>query len=544
MAQPDVLTALEMLEYCRFAYKSYAQTCRYPMDPFYEAHGEGFVQGARDRVMAHVHKTLNANADSHKFDPIAYDLENPPDPSKGVVYRGGVGKEPYILFQPRKLDQSICFAKGIDLEGGEDLQKCIVIQNAIGKLRCCFFQGRTGMTRTHPNAGWPSLFGAVVYDPIEERLVIVFRGSRSGAGGRALRQALIFSQGSPDWITDMNHLKEVKVPEFSNASLSAGFWLAYESCRQSLVGAIYEAMNSVRVKEILFTGHSLGGALAQCAYIDLASGALLEEHNKSLDKVVKKAAISCYAISAPPIVLGEDSKAKIELHVGDMNVFHYFAPKDVVHDSSQVKYSIAKGANEFIALVTHPLTKPVHIGTEIPLKACTAAFPDAHEPQEVFDGMLEAIKKEKHMGYPKDPGFWPTFNFDPTGKWNLSVKHDWSGDQLEKALRGALVNSVTSEGSQTLAQLWAEIVKLETQGSYTQLKDTDGEVFEDFSEACALFDAVAVDSSNRVKNLEALKKSREDLIKSYGGARSHKASSSVYWVMLQYVTARQYCLDA
>lgn len=539
MPQPDSLTALEMLEYCRFAYKSYAQTCVYPMDPFYEAHGEGFVQGARDRVMAYVHNTLKLDGDTQKFDPIEYDLKRTPDPSQGVVYRGGVGKQPYILFQPRKLDKSICYAKGVDLDG-EDLPS-VFINDAAGKLRCCFFQGRTGMTQTHPKAGWTSWLGAVVYDPVKETLVIAFRGSRSGSGGRAMGQALVFSQGSPDWVTDMNHLKEVKVPRFSNATLSAGFWLAYESCKKSLLGAIYEALNGLRIKEIYFTGHSLGGALAQCAYIDLVGGTLLDE-GKALRKIVEKASISCYALSAPPVVLGSGSKEKIALHVGDVNVFHYFAPKDVVHDSSMVKFSAVKASNQFIGLVTHPLTKPVHIGTEIPLEACEDGFPAAHEPQQVFEGLLEAIKKEKRMGYVKDPGFWPTFNFDPTGKWNLSVKHDWNGVQLEKELRGALANSVTSEGSQTLAALWAEIVKGEKKGGYVSLDDTDGEVFEDFTEACGLFDKVLEDESNRAKHLEALKKSREALIKSYGGAKNHKASSSVYWVLLQYLTARQYCL--
>lgn len=539
MPQPDSLIALEMLEYCRFAYKSYAQGCLYPMDPFYEAHGEGFIQGARDRVMAYVHESLELDADSHKFDPIEYDLTQTPDPSRGVVYRGGVGKQPYILFQPRKLDRSICYAKGIDLEG-EDL-KSRFIEDAAGKLRCCYFQGRTGMTQTHPKAGWASWLGAVVFDPIEETLVIVFRGSRSGSGGRAMGQALVFSQGSPDWVTDMNHLKEVKVPGFSNATLSAGFWLAYESCKKSLLGAIYESLSGVRIKKIYLTGHSLGGALAQCAYIDLVGGTLLDG-NKGLAKTIEKAEVACYPLSAPPIILGAESKRKVELHVGDVNVFHYFAPKDVVHDSSMVKYSAVKASNQFIGLVTHPLTKPVHIGTEIPLEACKAGFPDAHEPQQVYEGMLEVIKKEKRMGLVKDAGFWPTFNFDPTGPWKVSIKHDWSGGLLEKELRGALTNSVTSEGSQTLAKLWAEIVKGEKKGGYVSLDDTDGAVFEDFTAACGLFDKVLVDQSNRAKHLEALKKSREALIESYGDAGSHKASSSVYWILLQYMTARQYSL--
>jgi len=539
MPQADIETALEMLEYCRFAYKAYAQGCAYPMDPFYEAHGEGFSQTARDRVMAYVHKSLELDDDSQKFDPIEYDLKNTPDPSRGVVYRGGTGKQPYILFQPRKLDKSICLAKAVDL-AGEDIP-ALVIDGAAGRLRCCYFQGRTGMTQTHPKAGWTSWLGAVVYDPTAERLVIVFRGSRSGSGGRALGQAQIFSKGSPDWVTDMNHLKEVKVARFSNATLSAGFWYAYESCKKSLEGAIYEAMNHGRVKEILITGHSLGGALAQCAYLDLAAGTLLDS-GEAIRKMKQKASICCYPISAPPIVLGSEAKRLVELHLGEVNVFHYFAPKDVVHDSPEVKRSVVKVVNQAIATVTHPFTTPVHIGTEISLEACTAAFPDAHEPLEVYKGMLEAIKKERNMGFFKDPGFWPTFDFDPTGKWEQSVKHAWSGEQLKKDLRGALGNSLTSDGAETLAQLWADIVKGTTKGAYKSLNDTDGLAFEDFNEACALLNKAVAEPSNRSKHLAAVKQSREALIKSYGGASDHKASSTVYWVMLQYLTAQQYSL--
>src|SRR4051812_38259106 len=44
MPDPDIETARIMLEFCRFAYKAYAQTCVYPMDPFYESHGAGVWQ--------------------------------------------------------------------------------------------------------------------------------------------------------------------------------------------------------------------------------------------------------------------------------------------------------------------------------------------------------------------------------------------------------------------------------------------------------------------------------------------------------------------
>ncbi|MDC0711411.1 hypothetical protein POL68_23270 [Stigmatella sp. ncwal1] len=450
---PDTETALEMLEYCRFAYKAYAQSCVYPMDPFYEAHGEGVWQGARDRLMARVHERLGSPKGLQKFDPLEYDFSKPPNPLYGVVYRGGAGEDPYLLFQPRPLDRSISYAMGVDLEGEELKMPHFEIRGASGTKRCCYFQGKTGMTQTHPKAGWPSWMGAAIYDPIAQRMVIVFRGSRSGKGGRALAQALTQSQGNPDWVTDMNHLKGVDVPRFSHATLSCGFWYAYESCKESLEAAFLEALHSPRgLKEIYFTGHSLGGALAQCAYIDMMGGELLSR-SETLRKIKRTVPISCYAISAPPIVLGSESERKIKLHVGEMNVFHYFSPKDAVHHSSEVKFSGVTALNAIIGTSTHPLTAPRHLGTEIPLKGCTAAFPDAHEPEEVRKGLVAAIAAEKRMGLGSDTSFWPSFHFSPTGHKEAPVRHGWATDALTENLRMALLNSVSIPGTRARAEL-------------------------------------------------------------------------------------------
>lgn len=557
MPHPNAQTALEMLEYCRFAYKAYAQGCVYPMDPFYESHGAGMWQGARDRVLARVHKLRGSAADLHKFDPIEYDLKTPPNPRDGVVYRGGTGDAPYILFQPRELDRSISFSKGVDLEG-EDI--AVTFQgvfgartvlglehpDASGSKRCCYFQGKTGMTQTHPKAGWPSWMGAAIYDPDTQRLVVVFRGSRSGSGGRALGQALVSSVGSPDWVTDMNHLKEARVGRFSNATLSAGFWYAYESCQESLAAACLEAMHGRVPQEIIFTGHSLGGALAQCAYLDLAGGELLE---KVYAKIRKQVRVSCYAISAPPVVLGSKSKEKLELHIGEeAQVFHYFSPFDAVHNSKKVKTSAVTAVNSVVGVVTHPLTAPVHLGVEIPLKDCTLAFPDAHEPEEVRKGLVGLIRKEAHMGLPADPGFWPTFDFNPTGAWGMSVRpgEDWSVATLAEHLKFALMTSVTEERARVRAQLWADVVKGsgKKKDDYAALDDTEGDSFDAFTSACGLVAELSNPfTENRKQNKSQLKALRNEMIKSYQGASGHKASSSVYYVMLQYLTAAQYGLD-
>ncbi|RKI50972.1 hypothetical protein D7Y27_00640 [Corallococcus sp. AB004] len=557
MPHPNAQTALDMLEYCRFAYKAYAQGCVYPMDPFYESHGAGMWQGARDRVLAQVHRLLGSEADSHKFDPIEYDLRTPPNPRDGVVYRGGTGDAPYILFQPRELDRSISFSKGVDLEGeditikvpdlfGERTLLGLEHSEATGTKRCCYFQGKTGMTQTHPTAGWASWMGAAIYDPELERLTVVFRGSRSGSGGRALGQALVSSAGSPDWVTDMNHLKEVKVGRFSNAKLSAGFWYAYASCQESLAAACLEAMHGRVPREIIFTGHSLGGALAQCAYLDLAGGELLA---KVYAKIKSQVSVCCYAISAPPVVLGESSKEKLELHIGGpAQVFHHFSPYDAVHNSKKVKTSGVTAVNSIVGVFTHPLTSPVHLGVEIPLKDCTLAFPDAHEPEEVRKGLVGLIRKESRMGLPADLGFWPTFSFNPTGTWGASVRPggDWAAEALAEHLKIALITSVSEERARVRARLWADVVKGsgKKKADYEVVDDTDGASFDAFSDACGLVAELSNPfTDNRSQNKTQLRALRNEMIKSYQGASGHKASSSVYFVMLQYLTAAQYGLD-
>ena len=47
---PSMIAARVALERCRFAYKAYAQTLRFPMDPFFESWGPGFSvsEQARD----------------------------------------------------------------------------------------------------------------------------------------------------------------------------------------------------------------------------------------------------------------------------------------------------------------------------------------------------------------------------------------------------------------------------------------------------------------------------------------------------------------
>lgn len=392
------------------------------------------------------------------------------------------------------------------------------------------------MTQSHPRDGWPSFLGACVYDPSEKSLTVVFRGSRSGAGGRALAQALTKSMGSPDWVTDMNHLKRVEVQRFGGATLSAGFWLAYESCRKSLEAAFLDALLHMPLEKVYFTGHSLGGALAQCAYIDMVGGTLLGK-SVALNKIKAKIPIVCYAISAPPIVLGSGSLEKVVARVGEVNVFHYFAAKDAVHDSSSVSWSGATAMNGLVANVTHPLTSPKHLGTELALASKTA-FPDAHEPEEVRKAMNAEISKTKRMGLGPDPSFWPTFTL---GVIDKAPGVDGLWDDGPSLLRTALLHSLSADAVKERAEVWAAVKKGSKKDDYASLDDADGEVFEIFTEVVActrhLGNPFISDRVQKTKDLLVL---REKLLKVYKGASDHKATSACVWVMLQHVASAHY----
>lgn len=503
--------ARRMLEYCRFAYKAYAQTCSYPMDPFYEAHAAG--DSARERLALALHQRAGTQGDAQKFDPIAYDLRTVPNPHQGVVYRGGEDTK-YILFAPRPLDLSISEVKGFDLAGNA-LASPPTLTGATGSVRCAYFQGRTGMTQTHPTSGWTSWLGAVLYDPQTQNCVIVYRGSRSGKGGRALSQAQFHSKGSPDWVTDMNHLKGVDVPKYRGATLSCGFQYAYASSQASLRAAYTAVTSGATPKAVYVTGHSLGGALAQCAYLDLTCGDL---QTLFASQSGAATAVRCFALAAPPVVLGRAAHQKIALDADATQVFHYFCPGDLVHSSPLVdtsksaKTAALSAGNAFLKAFSHPATDPFHIGAEIALES-DAGFPDAHEPEEIWKGMNAGTS---------DAEFWPTvtLSLNATQGWLVGLPSSLRA-QARAALRAS--NSAGRGGARAMdwhaaaqnppAQLTADALKLE--GIVANLHN---------SRARLMADSVAA--------------YRSDLLKGFASAPG-KASRAAYWTLLQALTTEQ-----
>ncbi len=413
---PDYFAkARTCVELCRFSYKMYAQTVKFPFDPFFEGDEKStggltnVAQVTRKRMMAHIHDLLKTpHGDVRKFDPIQYRLDAPPNPSKSTVYRGETDSS-YLIFGPSTWDDRIGAYAGFDTNG-KDLNCQPDLVGSGRDCRCGYFQGETGMTANHPKSGWRSFLGAVIYDPTTQTAYIVFRGSRSGDGKRSLLGAQFFSEGNPDWVTDMNHVKETNPynPQFqfgdtydrSNVRLAGGFWRSYASSSKSMEAAFNYAVRGGSVASICVTGHSLGGALAQCAYIHLTTSPRIKTRLKLKENVF----IECYPISAPPVCLGYSSQHWISRNANASNVHHYYCPKDAVHGCDLVIPSNESRAGWALAKGRHPETTPYHFGSQIALN-CSQEFPNAHEPYFVMEAMCGP-------DYRMPDGFWPRVDFD------------------------------------------------------------------------------------------------------------------------------------
>ncbi len=439
------------VELCRFSYKMYAQTVKFPFDPFFEAnqkHTNTKLNITRNRMMAHIHDVLGtpSNDDRRKFDPIQYRLDVPPNPGQSVVYRGDINNS-YLVFVPGTWDKKIGEYAGFDLEGNKLLPLPTSLSS--GNCKCGYFQGQTGMTATHPNSGWTSFLGAVIYDPTTKTAYIVFRGSRSGNGARAATGAQFRSKGSPDWVTDMNHLKEAEPfnPNFdfgdlngrNKVKLATGFWKAYVSSNKSMEAAFKYAVSGCEVNTVCVTGHSLGGGLAQCAYIHLCCSPRI----KSRLNLKATAVVECYPIAAPPVCLGVETQHWISRNANASNVHHYYCPYDAVHACHLVLSGMESKASTVLGL-RHPLTSPYHFGSQLALNS-NATFPAAHEPSTIW----KALWDDKSV--PKE--FWQQIDFDIV---NSQVNSSSSTDPIDKStILDAINQSFNAADFKERAEQWA-----------------------------------------------------------------------------------------
>ncbi len=284
------------------AYKLYAQTLVWPIDPYYEEMADR--NGGREVHMEKVRdwaKTMGGEQilnrpklggyrgpgilggfeDNPRHDPIVFRYDRLSPWSRTIAQVNNRWTEYLVSDEITKeiRDVHMCYRNSGQPEGKVAME--LVVSNRAAAARgardvLLAFEGGTGDKGESGQPASQSLMGFALlrYWPDRKNydLHIAFRGSRSGSLGRAVRQAWSDSRakGNPDWITDVGF--DPIRPDQGAALITTkgrvfrGFAQSTKSILPQLfhcLGEIARQPNSGIPKRIFVTGHSLGGALAQ-----------------------------------------------------------------------------------------------------------------------------------------------------------------------------------------------------------------------------------------------------------------------------------------
>jgi hypothetical protein len=284
------------------AYQIYGQSLVWPFDPYYEevagkkrdrellmdkihswAEAKGLEQANNSMessafrgpgILSGFDNNLNHDPIIYRYDaiyPWSSNISNPLDSWTEYLVPKEITeriKDVYVSYRKNGLPaDSVSITK---------IKATHQIRNSKGQDVLLAFEGGTGDKGIAGQPASQSLMGFVLMrfhpNKVNYDVHIVFRGSRSGSGGRAVWQALSDENatGNPDWITDLGY-------DLIGAESGAAFVTpigavsrGMSTSMASILPNLFECLKQVEKlshqtipKRIFVTGHSLGGGLSQ-----------------------------------------------------------------------------------------------------------------------------------------------------------------------------------------------------------------------------------------------------------------------------------------
>ncbi|MGH1364188.1 MAG: lipase family protein [Calditrichia bacterium] len=279
-------------------YQLYSQSLVWPFDPYYEemkkdrsefikkvkawAKQKGSEQDDKAPVLDSYRGpgVLNGFENNARHDPILYNYARIHPWGSSITNALGRWTE-YLT--PTELtgkikDVYVSYRKAGSLMGTLSLDRIVPKRNDStpdAKDVLLAFEGGTGDKGEVNQPASQSLMGFVLLrtKPNEHYDIhIAFRGSRSGSGARAMRQAFSDDNagGNPDWITDMGYDRVVPGEGAEHVTTISAVSRGMARSIKSILPQVFNCLKKVadirqgaKPDNIYVTGHSLGGALGQ-----------------------------------------------------------------------------------------------------------------------------------------------------------------------------------------------------------------------------------------------------------------------------------------